>query len=94
MTLAVAGAVQGRPATTVAGLSRSLERARLVNADLRSRLLAERRDSMDFAVDVRARARRVHMATVADRADLALHEASAVVSAADRRIRQLEGDLR
>lgn len=89
MTLAVAGAVRGRPVTTVAGLARSLERARLVNADLRSRLLVEHRESAAFATEARAHALRVHLATTAERPDLAAHEAAAIVTAADRRLRQL-----
>jgi hypothetical protein len=89
MTLAVAGAVRGRPATTVAGLTRSLERSRLVNHDLRSRFRSHLRDEYDFATEVRARAHRIHLAIVADRPDLALHEGGAIVAAADRRIRQL-----
>lgn len=91
MTLAVAGAVRGRPVTTVAGLTRSLERARLVNVDLRSRLLADRLESDAFATEVRARALRVHLATTAERPDLAAHEAGAIVVAADRRLRQIGG---
>lgn len=93
MTLAVVGAVMGRPATTVAGLSRSLERARLVNADLRSRLLAELQESAAFATEARARALRVHLATTAERPDLAAHNAAAIVTAADRRLRQIGGIL-
>jgi hypothetical protein len=89
MTLAVAGAVRGRPATTAQGLARSLERARIVNHDLRSRFGTHMRDEYDFASEVRARAHRIHLAIVADRPDLALHEGGAMVAAADRRIRQI-----
>lgn len=93
MTLAVAGAQRGRPATTVTGLVRSLERARIVNADLRSRMAADTRESALFATEARARALRVHLATTAERPDLAAHEASAIVAAADRRLRQIGGIL-
>lgn len=89
MTIAVAGAVRGRPVTTVAGLTRSLERSRTVNHDLRSRLRAELREDYEFATEVRARARRIHLAVAADRPDLALHEGGALVAAAERRLAQL-----
>jgi hypothetical protein len=89
MTLAVGGAQRGRPATTVAGLSRSLERSRLVNHDLRSRMRAEIVADTTYVEDVRARAYRIHLAITADRPDLALHEASAIVVASDRRLTQL-----
>lgn len=89
MTLAVAGATRGRPASTVAGLTRSLERSRAVNHDLRSRFRAHLHDEQEFASEVRAHAHRIHLATVADRPDLALHEGGAIVAAADRRLRQI-----
>lgn len=53
MTLAVAGEARGRPASTVTGLTRSLERARLVNVELRSKLRVERIESATFAEHVR-----------------------------------------
>ena len=89
MTLAVVGAVRGRPVTTLQGTQRALERARAVNHDLRSRLLAERQEGVLFATEVRARALRVHLATTAERPDLAAQEAAAITVAADRRLRQL-----
>ncbi len=53
MTLAIAGAQRGRPATTVAGLTRALDRARLVNVELRSQMRVERIESAEFAEHVR-----------------------------------------
>ena len=91
MTLAAvgAGAQRGRPPSTAEGMARSLERARLVNHDLRSRFRTHLSDELEFATEVRARAHRLHLAIVADRPDLALHEGGAIVAAADRRLRQL-----
>jgi hypothetical protein len=41
---------------------------------------------------IRAHAHRVHLATVAERPDLAMHSAGEIVSIAQRRLRQLGGD--
>lgn len=86
MTAAAVFPVEGRP--SVPRLQASLERARLVNVSLREQLRAERLEGRELATEVRARAHRMHLATVADRPDLALHEAGAVVAAADRFLRQ------
>ena len=45
-------------------------------------------ESRDFAAAVRAHAYRLYLAAEADRLDLALHEAAAIVTAADRHLRQ------
>ena len=57
-------------------------------ADLVDEIGSLRREGIDFATEVRAHACRVHLAAVSDRPDLALHEAAAIVSAADRHLRQ------
>lgn len=88
MTLAVAGAVRGRPATTVAGLSRSLERARDVNIGLRLELQAERTESRAFAEQVRESAGELHRAAVLERIDVVDQVASRLGYAAGRRIQQ------
>jgi hypothetical protein len=93
MTAPALGAVMGRPATTVSGLTRSLERSRLVNASLREQLRAERLEALELATEARARAHRMHLATVAERPDLALHEAGAIVTVADRFLRQRSGGV-
>lgn len=51
MTLAVAGAIEGRP--SYARIREDLARARAVNVDLRSRLAVERIESAEFAEHVR-----------------------------------------
>lgn len=78
---------RGRPSN--AGLSRSLERARLVNADLRSRIRAELLEDFAYTEEVRARANRIHLAITAERPDLAMHEAGAIAAASNRRLVQL-----
>jgi predicted short-subunit dehydrogenase-like oxidoreductase (DUF2520 family) len=80
---------RGRP--TVATLSQSLDGARRVNANLRDEVRALRHEGAAFAVDVRAHAYRVYLAAQSDRPDLALHEAGAIVMAADRHLRQRGG---
>lgn len=90
MTLAVAGAVRGRPVTTVAGLSRSLERARLVNVELRSQLRVERIESLEFAEHVRRIAGEdLKRAVLLERADLAEAARNELGYRAARRVAQL-----
>lgn len=49
-----------------------------------------RRDETVIALDhIRAHARHIHLAVVADRPDLALHSAGQIVSLAERRLRQM-----
>lgn len=86
MTARMPGAVMGRP--TNSALSDRLERAQNAIQTLRENLRAQADESADFAMDVRAHARRMHYATIAERPDLALHEAAAIVAAADRHLRQ------
>jgi hypothetical protein len=86
-TLAPLG--RGRP--TVATLSHSLDAARRVNANLRDEVRALRHEGADFAADVRAHAFRVYYAAQNERLDVALHEAGAIVTAADRHLRQRGG---
>lgn len=59
--------------------------------DLHDEVRALRREGAEFATEVRAHAYRVHLAAVSDRPDLALHEAAAIVTAADRHLRQRGG---
>ncbi len=42
-------------------------------------------------IDIRRHARRIHLSVVAERPDLALHSAGAIVTLADRRLRQIGG---
>lgn len=84
MTLRALEAQEGRPPTTIDGLSRALLRARTRNVDLVGELLEERRCSVALAQECRARGHRIHLATVAERPDLAAHEGLAVVAAAER----------
>jgi H2-forming N5,N10-methylenetetrahydromethanopterin dehydrogenase-like enzyme len=88
MTPAVLGAREGRPATTVAGLTRALERARLVNVSLREQLHAEQREGSDLAEAVRLEAANVRRALLADRWDLAEQAANAIGYRAARHLRQ------
>ena len=70
MTLAVAGAREGRPST--ARLREELARARAVNVDLRSRLAVERIESAEFAEHVRRiAADHLQRAVVLERSDIA-----------------------
>lgn len=78
----------GRPATTVDGLGVQLARARMTSSGLRENLRVEKTEGAEFATTVRAHARRMHLAVVADRSDLALHDAAAIVAVADRYLRQ------
>jgi hypothetical protein len=89
MTLAVEGAVMGRPATTVAGLSRQLERARQENADLRLELLIQRDESLAFAERVRTGVDRIIRASTAGSDMAVVNEAGALGYRATRRIAQL-----
>lgn len=88
MTAAVLGAAMGRPASTTAGLTRSLERARLVNVSLREQLHAERREGIEFAEHVRADAADIRRALLADRWDIAEQAANAIGYRAARHLRQ------
>lgn len=81
-------APRGRPATTVNGLSVQLARSRMTSSGLRENLRVEKTEAAELATTVRAHARRMHLAVVADRVDLALHDAAAIVAAADRFLRQ------
>lgn len=78
----------GRPPTTIVGLEKALERAHDLIGALREDLLAERLEGLTTVEECRARANRVHLATVAERPDLALFEAGAIVAIADRFVRQ------
>lgn len=80
--------LKGRPPTTLRGFELALGRAREVNALLRAELRNERREGVAVLEECRARANRVHLATVAERPDLALFEAGAIVAIADRFVRQ------
>lgn len=86
MTAPIVGAMRGRP--SVDGLSVQLARARLTSSGLRENLRVEKAEGIELAAAVRAHARRMHLAVVADRSDLALHDAAAIVAAADRFLRQ------
>lgn len=88
MTAAKLGVAMGRPATTVDGLSVQLARARMTSSGLQENLRVEKAESIDLASTVRAHARRMHLAVVAERPDLALHDAAAIVAAAARFLRQ------
>jgi hypothetical protein len=86
MTAPVAGAIRGRPSNSA--LSDRLERAQETIRRLRENLQAQADESVDFALDVRIHGRRLHYATLAERPDIALHEAAAIVDAAERHLRQ------
>lgn len=88
MTLAVAGALRGRPATTVAGLQRSLERAREVNVGLRLELQVERAEARFFAELVRDAAAELRRAAVLERVDVVDQQANRLGYAAARRLQQ------
>lgn len=53
---------------------------------------ARRHEDREAWGRVRTHARHIHLAVVADRPDLALHSAGAIVSLAERRLRQLDGN--
>lgn len=53
---------------------------------------ARRSEDLEAWREARRAARVIHYATVAERPDIALHQAGTIVSLADRRIRQLGGD--
>lgn len=89
MTAEVARVGRGRPSAMA--LTASLDAARRINSNLRDELRAERSEGRELIEEIRAHASRVHLAVVADRADLALYEAGAVVALADRYLRQRGG---
>jgi hypothetical protein len=62
-------------------------RGELVRLESRVR----RDETVRTLTHIRTHARHIHLAVVADRPDLALHSAGAIVSMADRRLRQLGG---
>jgi hypothetical protein len=84
MTAPAAGALRGRPPTDPVS---ALIRARTRNVTLVGELLEERRAAVALAEEVRARGRRVHLATVAERPDIAAHEAGAILATVDRFLR-------
>ena len=88
MTAAVEGATRGRPVTTAEGLQVALARSRMTSSGLRENLRVEKAEGIELATVVRAHARRMHLAVVADRPDLALFDGAAIVAAADRFLRQ------
>jgi hypothetical protein len=88
MTPAVLGAREGRPATTVAGLTRALERARLVNVSLREQLHAEQREGSDLRRGRAPRGGQRPPRPAADRWDLAEQAANAIGYRAARHLRQ------
>jgi hypothetical protein len=87
MTVAVAGAVRGRP--SVSTLQDSLARARQVNGDLRLELRAQRHESQLFAERIRHASRELRRAVVLDRMDVVDQVAGELGYHADRRARQL-----
>lgn len=90
MAVAIAPA-RGRGRPSAVDLTASLDASRRVNSNLRDEVRALTREGVEFASDVRAHALRVHLAAVSDRPDLALHEAAAIVTAAERHLRQRGG---
>lgn len=51
----------------------------------------DRDETRSALIEIRTHARRVHLAVRAERPDLALHSAGAIVTLADRRLRQIGG---
>lgn len=86
---AVAQIPSARPSR--ANLAERVARQGELMSALRAEIRAGRREGLAFAEGVRAHAMRVHLAAVADRPDLALHEGAAIVALADRHIRQRGG---
>lgn len=81
--------LRGRPASTVAGLTRSLERARLVNISLREQLRAERSESRAFAGRMLAEVANVKRGLLSVNGDGAIEQAAnAIGYAAARHLRQ------
>ena len=83
---AVAQIPSARPSR--AALAERVARQGELMTALRAEIRAIRREGVAFADAVRAHAMRVHLASVADRPDLALHEGAAIVALADRHLRQ------
>jgi hypothetical protein len=77
---------RGRPSN--AELTRSLERARLVNVSLREQLHAEQREGCELAEAARLEAANIRRALLADRWDLAEQAANAIGYRAARHLRQ------
>lgn len=77
---------RGRPSN--ADLTRSLERARLVNISLREQLRAERAEGRDLAAHVRSRSLRTSFLVQAELLVEAHQEAVSTAAIADRFIRQ------
>ena len=76
------------PPLRVAPAASLTHRAEVRREELEAELSAQRAESVDFATEVRAQALRVGYAARADRLDLAVHCAGAIVDAADRHLRQ------
>jgi len=91
MTVAVAGAVRGRP--SIANLQDSLTRARSVNVGLRLELRIERQEHRTFAERVLAGAQEIHRAIPAGLTRRIEVKALELAYLADRRIRQTGGIL-
>ena len=89
MTARMLEAVEGRPATTIAGLQASLGRARTRNVELALELRIQRHESRAFAERVLHTARELRRAVVLDRLDIVEHQANALGYHAARRIQQL-----
>lgn len=89
MTVIASLPVRGRGRPSATQLAASLDASRRVNGDLRLELRAVRDESRVFAEEARALANRVHLATVADRPDIALDCAGSLVVAADRQLTRL-----
>ena len=86
---ALATARRGRP--SAADLGASLAASRQVAMTLREKLRADRLEDRDFAANVRGHGFRIHWALTAGSLDAAMHEAAAIVAAADRHLRQRSG---
>lgn len=77
---------RGRPSN--AELTRSLERARLVNISLREQLRVERREGVELATGIRRRGLRTSALIEAGLLVEARHESLGMAAAADRHVRQ------
>lgn len=89
MTARQLEAVEGRPATTVAGLQASLGRARDRNVELALELRARRHEERAFARRILHAARELRRAVVLGRWDVVDHQANALGYHAARRMQQI-----
>lgn len=87
MTARVAEAIEGRPPTTIDGLSRALAKARDRNVELVVELRAERAEGVALARLAFEGANRVAEYAI-DRPDVAIQYAGRIASAATRFVRQ------